>query len=142
MRERAQRLCRGSCSRAIFCPSPRNSIIPAMPATESIYVCLNRGTAGGSLPFDQFVALARDAGFDGCDVDIGYAPSKGVSALRDLFEKGGRKLRYGGWGVPDWRGEPAKAQESLQQLPAMAAAARELNIDHAATWIMPSSDRP
>src|SRR6184192_2502105 len=65
---------------------------PAMPASPSIYVCLNRGTAGGSLPFDQFVALARDAGFEGCDVDMGYAPWKGVSALRDLFEKGGRKL--------------------------------------------------
>jgi sugar phosphate isomerase/epimerase len=113
-----------------------------MSEQSSIYVCLNRGTAGGNLPFDQFVQLARDSGFPGCDVDMGYAPLKGVSALRDLFESGNRKLRYGGWGVPDWRGEASKAQEGLQQLPAQASAARELNIDHACTWIMPSSDRP
>ena len=95
----------------------------------------------GVEPGDK-VLYPRDAGFEGCDVDMGYAPWKGVSALRDLFETGGRKMQYGGWGVPDWRGEQTKAQEGLQQLPALAAAARELNIDHAATWIMPSSDRP
>jgi sugar phosphate isomerase/epimerase len=107
-----------------------------------MYVCLNRGTAGGSLPFEEFVKLARDAGFPGCDVDMGYANLKGAAALRDLFEGGGRTLKFGGWGVPDWRAEEAKARESLQQLPGMAKAAAGLHIDSAATWIMPSSDRP
>ncbi len=107
-----------------------------------MYICLNRGTAGGSLPFEDFVKLARDSGFPGCDVDMGYAATKGAAALRNLFEGGGRALRYGGWGVPDWRGDASKWKDALGQLPAIAQAAAELRIDSAATWIMPSSDRP
>ena len=107
-----------------------------------MYICLNRGTAGGSLPFEDFVKLARDSGFPGCDVDMGYAATKGAATLRNLFEGGGRALRYGGWGVPDWRGDASKWKDALGQLPAMAQAAAELRIDSAATWIMPSSDRP
>ena len=107
-----------------------------------MYVCLNRGTAGGGLPFEDFVKLARDAGFPGCDVDIGYATQRGTAALGELFEGGGQKLRYGGWGLPDWRSDDAKHRDALAQFPASAKAAAELRIDSAATWIMPSSERP
>ena len=75
-----------------------------------MYVCLNRGTAGGSLPVEQFVKIAADAGFAGADVDLGYAAEKGASALRDLYMKHG--LKFGGWGPADWRGDAAKSRES------------------------------
>ena len=35
-------------------------------------ICLNRATAGGALPLDQFVALSAKAGFPGADVDLNY----------------------------------------------------------------------
>jgi hypothetical protein len=106
-----------------------------------MYICLNRGTAGGSLPFEQFVQLAADAGFPGCDVDMGYVVQHGTSALRDLFAA--RKLRFGGWGPPvDWRAEASKQADGLAQLKTCAAAARELGIDSCCTWIMPSSQPP
>ena len=106
-----------------------------------MYICLNRGTAGGSLPFEQFVQLAAESGFPGCDVDMGYVVQHGTSALRDLFA--GRKLRFGGWGPPvDWRAEASKQSDGLTQLKTCAAAARELGIDSCCTWIMPSSQPP
>jgi len=105
-----------------------------------MYVCLNRGTAGGSLPSEQFVKLAADAGFAGADVDLGYGAERGASALRDLYTKHG--MKFGGWGAPDWRGEAAKAREGVEKLPHLALVAQELGIDTCCTWIMPSSDLP
>ena len=104
-------------------------------------ICLNRATAGASLPYEEFVALAADSGFDGADVDVGWAVARGTAALRDLF--GSRELAFGGWGVPfDWRAEDAsKLKDGMTALDRCAAVARELGIDSCATWIMPSSDR-
>ncbi len=107
-----------------------------------MYVCLNRATAGASLPFDQFVALAADAGFPGADVELGWARMHSTAALRELFAS--RGLRFGGWGVPfDWRGDDeSKRRDGMRDLEPFAATARELKVDSCATWIMPSSDRP
>ncbi len=106
-----------------------------------MYVCLNRGTTGGSLPFEQFVQLAADAGFDGVDVELDWTLAKGAAALDDLFRS--KKLRFGGWGPGvDHRTEPSKRREGLEKLGQHAKIARELSIDSCATWIMPSSDLP
>jgi sugar phosphate isomerase/epimerase len=108
-----------------------------------MYICLNRAAAGRGIPFDQFVKLAADAGFPGADVEIGYALQHGssASALRDLFES--HRMRFGGWGVPfDWRADESKQADGLAELERFADIARELRIDHCATWLMPSSDLP
>lgn len=105
-----------------------------------MYFCLNRGTTGGGLPLDEFVDLAAAAGFAGADVDLGYALQHGAAKLRDLYAA--KKMRFGGWGPSDWRGEAAKAQENLATLRKLAPIAAELGVDSASTWIMPSSDLP
>src|SRR5438105_3863089 len=92
-----------------------------------MYVCLNRGTAGGNLPLEQFLKLAADAGFAGADVDLGYGVERGASALRDLYQT--HRLKFGGWSPPDWRGEAAKAADGVQTLAKIALIARELGID-------------
>src|SRR5262245_9970649 len=114
--------------------------MPSIHMTNDMYVCLNRGTAGGNLLLEQFVKLAADAGFAGADVDLGYGAQQGAPALRDLYAK--YKLKFGGWGPPDWRGDAAKSREAVQKLPKFARVAKELGIDSCATWIMPSSDLP
>src|SRR5437762_2402588 len=104
-----------------------------------MYVCLNRGTTGAGLPLDQFVTLAAEAGFQGADVDMGYARQHGAAALRDLYAE--RQIRFGGWAPPvDHRTDPARRKEGLDQLAAQARIAREVNLDSCATWIMPSAD--
>ena len=111
------------------------------PDATAPYLCLNRGTCGGNLPLEQFVKLAADAGFDGADVDLGYAEQHGgANALADLFAT--RGLRFGGWGLGNWRGSPEDAESALAALDAHARLAAELKIDACATWLMPSSDRP
>jgi sugar phosphate isomerase/epimerase len=111
------------------------------PLDPAIYICLNRGTAGGSLPLDQFVHLAAQAGFQGADVDLGYAQEHGAAAVRDLYSASG--MKFGGWGPPgDWRGDAGPLADNLKKLDQQAGLAAELGIDACATWIMPSSDRP
>src|SRR5437868_13385721 len=106
-----------------------------------MHICLNRVTAGGGLPLEQFVQIAADAGFPGADVDLSYGDSKGVSALRDLYAS--RRMFFGGWSPPvDFRGDVSKQAEGLERLGKQAAIASELKIDSCATWIMPSSDTP
>ncbi len=103
-------------------------------------ICLNRGTAGGALPLDQFVALSAKAGFPGADVDLNYGVEKGAAALRDLYSS--HHQSFGGWGPPDWRSEEQKLTDGLANFRTAAKIAAELGIDSCATWIMPSSDRP
>jgi sugar phosphate isomerase/epimerase len=106
-----------------------------------MHICLNRATTGGSLPLEKFVDIAASAGFQGADVDLGYAQKNGSAALRDIYES--KKMTYGGWGLPfDWRGDPAGLKEGLRTLSEQAKIAGELRIDSCATWLMPSSDLP
>lgn len=103
-----------------------------------MYFCLNRGTAGGSIPQDQFVRLSAAAGFQGADVDFGYAVAHGAAALEDLYQINNQ--RYGGWSLGDWRHDPTTAAAELTKLDFHAAVAAKLKVDSCATWIMPSSD--
>ena len=105
-----------------------------------MYACLTRVTSGGGLSLEEFVRLSADAGFAGADLDLHYAVEHGTSALRDVFEK--YNQRFGGWGVPDWRADPQKARDGLEQLKRFAPIAAELRIDSCATWLLPSSDLP
>jgi sugar phosphate isomerase/epimerase len=105
-----------------------------------MYACLNRVTSGGALPLEEFVKLSADAGFAGADVDLSYGVQHGTAALGELYAR--HKQRFGGWGPPDWRGEPHKAKEILEQLKKLAPVAAELKIDSSATWLLPSSDLP
>src|SRR4051794_37145921 len=105
-----------------------------------MYPCLNRMTSGASLSLEEFVKLSADAGFAGADVDLNYALQHGSAALRDLFDK--HNQRFGGWGAPDWRADPQKAKDGIEQLKRLATIAAELKIDSCATWLLPSSDSP
>src|SRR5688572_8677256 len=105
-----------------------------------MYACLNRVTSGGGLALEDFVKLSADAGFAGADVDLNHGAQHGTAALRELFAK--HTQRFGAWGPPDWRGEPNKAKDSLEQLRKLAPIAAELKIDSCATWLLPSSDLP
>jgi sugar phosphate isomerase/epimerase len=106
-----------------------------------MHICLNRGTAGRDLAYDEFVKLSADAGFPGVDVDMGWGQMQGAKHLRDLLATHNQKP--GGWGPAlDWRGDIAKLDDGLPNLKKQAAVAQELGIDSCATYILPSSDLP
>ena len=105
-----------------------------------MYFCLNGVTIGGGGPLEQFVQLAADSGFPGCDVDVGYGVQHGAAALSDLFAR--HKLKMGGWGPGDWRGDMAKHAAALEQLTKQAAVARQVGADSCSTWLLPTGDVP
>jgi sugar phosphate isomerase/epimerase len=106
-----------------------------------MHICLNRGTAGRDLPYDEFVKLSADAGFPGVDVDMGWGQMQGAKALRELLASHNQKP--GGWGPAlDWRGDIARLNDGLPNLQKQAKVAQELGIDSCATYILPSSDLP
>lgn len=105
-----------------------------------MYCCLDRGTAGRGLPLDEFVQLAANAGFHGADVDLSYAQKHGPDALRQLY--GALNLRFGAWGLPDWRGPAALSADELRNLGEQAKLAARLGIDSCCTYILPSGERP
>jgi sugar phosphate isomerase/epimerase len=116
-------------------------MITARVHLGTMKICLNRATAGGGLPLEQFVALAADAGFEGADVDLAYGAEKGAAALKEVYDA--RGMAFGGWGPPvDWRSDESKMKEGLPTLDRQAKVAAALGIDSCATWIMPSSDQP
>src|SRR3954453_19990969 len=107
---------------------------------SDMYVCLNRAAAGGQLPYEEFVKLSADAGFPGCDVDMGYGQANGANALRDLLNRHNQKP--GGWGPSvNWREDESKMAEGMGSFEKQAKVAGELKYDSCATWIMPSSPR-
>jgi sugar phosphate isomerase/epimerase len=106
-----------------------------------MHLCLHRGTAGGNLPLEDFVALSAANGFAGADVCLDYAVQRSPAALRDLYAS--KHHQFGGWGLPfDWRADASKQPEGLKKLEAHAKVAAELKIDSCGTWIMPSSTLP
>jgi sugar phosphate isomerase/epimerase len=109
-----------------------------------MWITLNRGTTGGSLGLEEFVKVAADAGFEGADVDITWGVAHGAAALEDLYRRQrGGKLKYGAWGPSvDFRMEEPKYKEGLKNAEPQAKLAKQLGLDYAATYLLPSSDMP
>jgi len=96
------------------------------------------GIRGHSL--QQTMALAQRCGYGGVDFDIREAAQladrHGVAWLRERFAQ--HALRPGSWGLPvDWQGDDWEAD--LEQLPALAQVAQELNALRTTTWCPPHS---
>ena len=99
------------------------------------------GIRGASLP--ETLDLARSAGFEGVDFSIGEAArlvdERGLEPVCGLFRSAG--VRPGSWGLPvDWRGDEAKYQEGLRELPRLAALGVALGCNRTATWMLSWSD--
>ena len=90
---------------------------------------LSPGALGIRCGWIEGLDLARDAGFEGADLNLGeakkIADEQGVEAVRELFTS--RRLQIGGWGLPvNWRGPLPQFYEQLSRLPELAKFAAEL----------------
>ncbi|CAN5579656.1 sugar phosphate isomerase/epimerase [soil metagenome] len=84
------------------------------------------------------IAIAARNGFRGLEFDV-KAIANDPSHAADSFRAAGVAPLV--FGLPtDWRGDAAKWQESLKELPALAKAAAMLGCRRCATWILPMSD--
>src|SRR5437879_806748 len=91
----------------------------------------------------EAIEVASKAGFEGVEFSIHEAASlidkHGVDHVRGMFARA--VFKTAGWGMPvDWRGNDAKRQAGLAELPRLAKAAQALGCGRTMTWIMPCSD--
>jgi sugar phosphate isomerase/epimerase len=87
--------------------------------------------------------LARDAGFQGADLDLGeaqrLAEEHGAQAVREVYAEHG--LKIGGWGLPvNWRGTEEQFREGLANLPVAAQLAADVGCHRAITVVPGWSD--
>ncbi len=97
---------------------------------------LNPVTAGGGLPFAEFVALASRAGFQAVDFSIEAAHNLGLPGAAETLESNG--ILPGAIGLPvEWRKDEATFREGLAQLPEFAKFAQDLGCRRCVTWVLP-----
>src|SRR5919109_1540072 len=80
--------------------------------------------------------LAREAGFQGADLNLGearkLADEQGAEAVRRLYAE--RGLKIGGWGLPvNWRGTDEQFYGDMARLPAAAQLAAEVGCHRTVT---------
>ena len=108
-----------------------------------MYKNLSPGALGIKCSWLEGLDLAKEAGFDGIELNLTeaqkLAEEQGIDAVKALYSV--RGLEIGGWGFPvAWRTTEAEFIESLGKLPAQAKLAAELGCFRTATWVLPFND--
>ncbi len=104
---------------------------------------LSTGAIGIRANMTEGLELAKTAGFDGLDLDIGeasqLAEADSVQYVKNLWAEAG--IAMGGWGFGiNWRGTDAEYYAGLAQLPARAELAAELGCFRTTTVVGPASN--
>lgn len=108
-----------------------------------MFKCLSPGAIGiRGLSLPESIELAQKTGFEGVGFSIreaaALADAHGADYVRDLFERAG--VRPGHWDLPVAWNEEDQWEQDLDQLPRLAALARDLDCTRTATWCPPGSD--
>lgn len=104
-----------------------------------MYRALSTGAIGVRVDFEQKVALAKQAGFEGLEIDLAEVKAYGIKEARALLDSAG--LVPAGTGLPvDWQGAEEKYRRTLNELSAWADLAHEFGLDRFVTWVPPCSD--
>ncbi len=104
---------------------------------------LSTGAIGIQADMKEGLTLAKNAGFEGLDLNIGeasqLAEEHSVQYVKDLWAESG--IAMGGWGFGvNWRGSNADYYAGLAQLPARAELAAELGCFRTTTVVGPASN--
>lgn len=104
---------------------------------------LSTGAIGIQANMQEGLALAKEAGFEGLDLNIGeasqLAEAHSIKYVKDLWTEAG--ITMGGWGFGvSWRGSDADFYSGLSQLPARAELAAELDCFRTTTVVGPASN--
>ena len=108
-----------------------------------MYKNLSTGAIGIRADMKDGLALAKNAGFEGLDLNIGeaaqLAEKHSVEYVKELWQEAG--ITMGGWGFGvNWRGSDADYYAGLAQLPARAELAAELGCFRTTTVVGPASN--
>lgn len=108
-----------------------------------MFACLNPGTVGGGVSYEEFVALAKRHGYPAVEFGIDWlaekAAKEGAEAVRNwLMQEGICHAAF--WLPVAWRGDESAFRDSLQALPPKAQAAQAVGCFACVTYIPPSVD--
>ncbi len=108
-----------------------------------MYKNLSTGAIGIRAGMKDGLALAKEAGFEGLDLNIGeaaqLAEEHSVEYVKELWQEAG--IAMGGWGFGvNWRGSISDFFAGLSQLPARAELAAELGCFRTTTVVGPASN--
>jgi len=104
-----------------------------------MYMALQPGAVGIRAALTEGLELAAEHGFEGLYVNMAEGAEMGPSSVRELFEA--KRLRPAAWGLPvDVRGDEARYEQDLKELPRLADAAWELGCLRTSTYILSFSD--
>jgi sugar phosphate isomerase/epimerase len=102
-----------------------------------MFTCLAQHAIGVTLPWESCLPLARQAGFQGIDLEID--PKKSAAHYCEKFAEYG--LRCGGMSLPvNFRGKQPEYEAGLSKLRQVAPLAREIGLSRFYTWILSFSD--
>ena len=104
---------------------------------------LSTGAIGIRANMKEGLTLAKEAGFEGLDLNIGeagqLAQQHDIQYVKDLWADAG--IAMGGWGFGvNWRGSDADYYAGLSQLPARAELAAKLGCYRTTTVVGPASN--
>lgn len=104
---------------------------------------LSTGAIGIQANMNEGLALAKEAEFEGLDLNIGeasqLAEEHSVDYVKELWDDAG--IAMGGWGFGvNWRGSDADYYAGLAHLPARAELAAELGCFRTTTVVGPASN--
>jgi sugar phosphate isomerase/epimerase len=108
-----------------------------------MFKSLNPGAIGiHGLSLAETIGLAQKTGFDGVEFSIReaatLADARGVDYVRDLFQNAG--VLPGHWALPVAWNKDDLWEQDLEQLPQLAALARDLGCTRTATWCISGSN--
>ncbi len=108
-----------------------------------MYKNLSTGAIGIRANMKEGLALAKEAGFEGLDLNIGeasqLAEEHSVQYVKEMWQEVG--IAMGGWGFGvNWRGADTDFYAGLAQLPARAELAAELGCFRTTTVVGPASN--
>ena len=104
-----------------------------------MYRAIAPGAIGVGLSFEECVPLAAELGFHGIYIHPPAVEERGVSETMEFLAR--YNMRAAGYGLPvQMYKDDGAFEESLKQLPAWAATARQLDCGRCSTWVPPASD--
>ena len=101
-----------------------------------MYACWNARAVGLTMPAEDAIDLAAEAGFEGVDLlvrDVLESGSDPRELRRRMDDLG---LRGGGWTLPmNWKNEREAFEADLARLPRLAEVAATLGLFRTGTWV-------
>lgn len=108
-----------------------------------MFKSLAPGAIGVKANLDEGIEYAKNAGFEGLDVNMravsDLVDEQGADQVKALFSDKG--LRIGAWGLGfAWNGTDEEFKEGLDALPRLAAAGAAVGATRVSQWVPPASD--